>query len=202
MTVPHTPPVRPGADRVVYLGQLSRARGAEDLIALARLLHPEIRVEVVGAADGDVRDLLAAADREEVLRWHGFLPNDEALALLPGALAGLSLLHDEANYRHSRPTKVVEYMAYGIPVITTPTPLAAALVTAYDCGLVVAHSEPPAAAAAARRLRADPGLRRAMGARGHAAAVDALNWPDHAGRFVGALEGWAKVRAFQGSSVG
>ncbi|MFD0395345.1 glycosyltransferase [Streptomyces nogalater] len=76
------------------------------------------------------------------MRWYGFLPNDRALARLSGALAGLSLLHDQPNYRHSRPTKVVEYMAHGVPVVTTPTPLAAELVERHGCGLVVPYRDP------------------------------------------------------------
>ena len=35
------------------------------------------------------------------------------------------------------PTKVVEYMAHGVPVITTPLPLAVELVQNADCGFVV-----------------------------------------------------------------
>ncbi|MDX2851670.1 glycosyltransferase [Actinacidiphila glaucinigra] len=194
VTVPEDPPPA-GDERVVYLGQMSRARGAEELVAMARLLAPDVRVEVIGAADGDVRGVLAAADRDGVLRWHGFLPNDAALDRLRGALAGVSLLRDEANYRHSRPTKVVEYMAYGIPVVSTPNPLAAELVRGHDCGLLVPFQAPAAAADAVRRLRDDPELRRAMGARGHAAARGALHWPDCAARFVTSLEGWAVAAA-------
>ncbi|WUD71857.1 glycosyltransferase [Streptomyces sp. NBC_00510] len=195
VTVPTDPPPAPGDDRVVYLGQLSRARGAEELVAMARLLAPDVHVELIGAADGDVRALLAAADRDGALRWHGFLPNDAALGRLRGALAGVSLLRDEANYRHSRPTKVVEYMAYGIPVVSTPNPLAAELVRGHDCGLLVPFGDPAAAADAVRRLRDDPELRRAMGARGHAAARGGLHWPDCAGHFVTSLEGWAVAAA-------
>ncbi|MFG2305204.1 glycosyltransferase [Actinacidiphila glaucinigra] len=194
VTVPEDPPPA-GDERVVYLGQMSRARGAEELVAMARLLAPDVRVELIGAADGDVRGLLAAADRDGVLRWHGFLPNDAALNRLRGALAGVSLLRDEANYRHSRPTKVVEYMAYGIPVVSTPNPLAAELVRGHDCGLLVPFQAPAAAADAVRRLRDDPELRRAMGARGHAAARGGLHWPDCAARFVTSLEGWALAAA-------
>ncbi|MGI5253764.1 glycosyltransferase [Actinacidiphila glaucinigra] len=194
VTVPEDPPPA-GDERVVYLGQMSRARGAEELVAMARLLAPDVRVELIGAADGDVRGVLAAADRDGVLRWHGFLPNDAALDRLRGALAGVSLLRDEANYRHSRPTKVVEYMAYGIPVVSTPNPLAAELVRGHDCGLLVPFQAPAAAADAVRRLRDDPELRRAMGARGHAAARGALHWPDCAARFVTSLEGWAAAAA-------
>ncbi|SFD07297.1 glycosyltransferase [Streptomyces aidingensis] len=191
--VPGAPPQPPGEERVVYLGHLSRARGTDELLATARLLGPEFRVEAVGAADPAVRPELAAADRAGLLRWHGYLPNDAALGRLGGALAGLSLLHDRPNYRHSRPTKVLEYMAHGIPVVTTPSPLAADLVRAHGCGLVVPYGEPAAAAAALRRLRGDPELRRAMGARGHAAAR-AFHWPDAAGDFVARLESWAARR--------
>ncbi|MHC3468969.1 glycosyltransferase [Streptomyces sp. 7R007] len=189
---PPPAPEPPGTERVVYLGHLSRARGALDLIETARLLGSAIRVEVIGAADPDVREALAAADRDGVLHWHGFLPNDRALALLTGALAGLSLLHDQPNYRHSRPTKVVEYMAHGVPVITTPTPLAAELVERHGCGLVVPYEDPRAAAEAVRRLCADPRLRLRAARRGYEAAVADLNWQHRAEDFVGLLESWTR----------
>lgn len=191
-TPPPGPPPPPGDDRVVYLGQLSRARGALDLIDLARLLGPTVRVEAIGTADPEVRDALAAADREGVLRWYGFLPNDRALARLSGALAGLSLLHDQPNYRHSRPTKVVEYMAHGVPVVTTPTPLAAELVERHGCGLVVPYGDPPAAATAIRRLADDTGLRLRAARQGRQAAVSELNWRHRAADFVDLLELWVK----------
>ncbi|MFF8726486.1 glycosyltransferase [Streptomyces sp. NPDC015171] len=191
-TPPAEPPAPPGDDRVVYLGQLSRARGALDLIATARLLAPAIRVEAFGAADPDVREALATADRDGVLRWYGFLPNDRALARLSGALAGLSLLHDQPNYRHSRPTKVVEYMAHGVPVVTTPTPLAAGLVERHGCGLVVPYGDPQATADAVRALAGDPELRLRAARRGREAAVSELNWRHRAADFVDQLEAWVK----------
>ncbi|MEV6174484.1 glycosyltransferase [Streptomyces sp. NPDC051954] len=191
---PH-PPEPPGTERVVYVGHLSRARGALDLIETARLLPADLHLDVVGAADADVRDALDAAHRDGFLHWHGFLPNDRALGLLPGALAGLSLLHDQPNYRHSRPTKVVEYMAHGVPVVTTPTPLAAELVERHGCGLVVPYGHPLAAAQAIRRLGADAELRVASARRGHAAALADFNWPDKAAEFAGWLETWAQEAA-------
>ncbi|MFD4510113.1 glycosyltransferase [Streptomyces sp. NPDC058457] len=194
-TAPTGAPEPPGTERVVYVGHLSRARGALDLIETARHLGPGVRVEVAGAADPDVRDALTAADRDGVLRWHGFLPNDRALALFPGALAGLSLLHDQPNYRHSRPTKVVEYMAHGVPVITTPTPLAADMVQRHGCGLVVPYEDPPAAAAAIHRLSTDAILRHTAAQRGREAALTHFNWPDKAAEFTQWLETWAREEA-------
>ncbi|HEU5032196.1 MAG TPA: glycosyltransferase, partial [Spirillospora sp.] len=186
------PPGPPDDRRAVYVGNLSVARGALDMIEMARLLaHEGITVELIGSADPDVRPALREAQRTGVLRWYGFVPNDRALRIAEGAMAGLALLHDEPNYRHSMPTKVVEYMARGVPVITTPNPPAVDIVDPAGCGLVVPFGDPAAAAGAVLRLRDDPDLRVRMGERGYAAARARFHWPVHAERFVAQLEAWA-----------
>ena len=151
-----------------------------------------ITLDLIGAADADVRPLLRDAQRDGILRWYGFVPNDRALRMAEGALAGLALLHDSPNYRHSMPTKVVEYMARGLPVITTPNPIAAEIVTEAACGLVVPFQDPQATAAAVRRLRDDAPLRLDMGKRGHEAARARYHWPEQARLFVAQLESWAR----------
>ncbi len=194
--VPLRPPGPPGDDRVVYLGQLSTARGTADMIELARLLRPHgIAIELIGDADPPVRAKLREAQAAGLVRWHGFVPNTEALRMVDGALAGLSLLHDEPNYRHSLPTKVVEYMARGVPVVTSPTMPATDLVQRHGCGVVVPFREPALAADAVLRLRYDRGLRADMGRRGHRAALETLDWPVFARTFVAQLEEWADARA-------
>lgn len=192
--VPARAPSAPGEDRVVYLGRLTRARGALDLLEVGRRLAPGVVVEIVGNADRDVADAVrAAADRGEV-RWHGFVPNDRALALLDGAAAGLSLLHDQPNYAHSRPTKVMEYLAHGLPVVTTPNPTSRELVEAAGAGVVVPFEDPAAAADAVRALVADPDRRRRLGAAGRRYAQQHLDWALDARRFVAVLESWAADR--------
>jgi glycosyltransferase involved in cell wall biosynthesis len=176
--VPNTtyvPEQRAGADasgdRVVYVGHLSPDRGTTEMIELARILRPEnIEVELIGDADAQAGAELTRAQADGLVRWHTFVPNDEAMRMVDGALAGLSLLHDEPNYRHSMPTKVMEYMARGVPVITTPLPPAAELVERNRCGFVVPFRDPRAAADAILRLRDDPELRASMGESGHGGA--------------------------------
>jgi glycosyltransferase involved in cell wall biosynthesis len=186
------PPPGPDDRRVVYIGHLSNARGTAEMVALAEVLHGEgIAVELIGAADANVRPLLRDAQRAGVLRWYGFVPNDRALRIAEGAMAGLALLHDEPNYRHSMPTKVVEYMAHGVPVITTPVPPAVEIVAPSGCGIVVPFQDPAAALRAVRRLRDDPDLRADMGKRGYETARERFHWPTHAQPFVRRLEAWA-----------
>ena len=111
---------------------------------------------------------------------------------MAGALAGLSLLHDAANFRPSMPTKVVEYLAQGVPVITTPLPLAADLVTRSDAGLVVPFGGiDEVAATVVNQLldwAADPAAAAAAGRRGHALVRAEWDWRTHAQEFVAALE--------------
>ena len=194
--VPNTTPVAPHtlspqSGRAVYVGHLTEARGALDLIVVGRLVHTAgITVDVVGHAHQDVRGALEQAHAAGWIVWHGFVPNDVALGMLDGATAGLSLLHDEENYRVSMPTKVIEYMAHGIPVITTPLPLAAELVKANDCGVVVPFNDPQAAAAALVALNSDESRRLRWGANGHAAALDDWNWDHDSVAFVQQLQVW------------
>jgi glycosyltransferase involved in cell wall biosynthesis len=183
-----------GQGRVVYVGHISPDRGAAEMVELARLVRPHgITVELVGSADAAARAVLEPAQAAGLVRWHGFVPNDEAMLITDGALAGLSLLQDDPNFRHSLPTKVAEYMARGVPVVTTPLPLAADLVERHECGFVVPFGDAGAAAEAVLSLQGDPALRDAMGARGHQGASEYLRWPDDARAFVAQLEQWAGV---------
>lgn len=181
----------PGSDRLIYVGHLTRARGALEMITVAHLLQGVVEVELVGSADSETRRVLEGGHAEGAPLWRGFLPNSAALDRVDGALAGLSLLHDEPNYRHSRPTKVIEYMAHGVPVITTPVPAAREIVECHGAGIVVPFGDPSAVADAVKQLREDTELRTTMGRRGHDAARDHYAWPRHARRFVAQLEEWA-----------
>lgn len=184
----------PGDRRVVYLGRVARARGAEELVALGRALRGEVTVEIIGDAEADVIGFLERADGRGDVRWVGYLPNDEALDRVAGALAGLSLLHDLPNFRGSMPTKVLEYLACGIPVITTPLPLAEAVVREADAGEVVPFGDVAAAAAAVRGLAKDPARRRDAGTRGREYVRSHRSWEVEAPRFLALLQGWAGRR--------
>lgn len=182
----------PGAERAIYVGHLTRARGTEEMIEVGRLLKGTVRVELIGDADGAMRPLLERAHADGAVVWHGFMRNADALALVEGSLAGLSLRHDEANYRNSWATKVIEYMARGIPWVSTPTPPAPELAERFNVGYVVPFGDPKAAADAVLKLYADAELRIQMGKRGHEAALAEYAWPVHAKDFVAALQGWAR----------
>jgi glycosyltransferase involved in cell wall biosynthesis len=173
---------------VVYLGHVTLARGAAELIRVgqqvAEATNGDTQLLIIGDADAAARRLLIPAVEAGQVRWTGFVPSDQALAMLPGALAGLALLHDESNYGWSLPTKIIEYMAYGIPVITTPLPEAKRIVQDAGAGVVVGFGDADAVVKEVLRLKADPPLRTAYGSAGHEAAAQRHDWRRQSVAFV------------------
>lgn len=182
------------APRVVYVGRISRARGAAAMIALGRALRGEAVVELVGPADADVADDVQAAAADGSIRWHGALANDVALALVDGAVAGLCLLDPLPNYVGSMPTKIYEYAAHGVPTIASPLPLARDAIDASGAGVVVDPGDPVAVADAVRTYVRDPERRRVEGERGVAWMREHHDWRSDGVRFVEVLREWAAGR--------
>lgn len=181
-----------GRQRVVYLGTLTPERGARELIEVGRHLEAatsgEVRVHVIGQAHGEAVPALREATREGALTWHGFVPSDRALPMLDGALAGLSLLHDEANFRHSMPTKVIEYLAHGVPAISTPLPVPAELLQRTGAGILVPFTDVSATVDAVLRLHRDPAWAAEIGRAGHRVASRDYDWAAVEPVFIEALE--------------
>jgi glycosyltransferase involved in cell wall biosynthesis len=183
----------PGRDRVVYVGTVTEGRGCGLMItvahALAGLPDGPVRLEIIGEApEKQCAEALRRAEREGVLTWRGFLPSEAALPRISGSLAGLSLLDDLPNFRCSLPTKVIEYGAFGVPVITTPLPLAEQLVRDTNSGLVVPWRDANAVVRAVVELRDDPRRAALLGRNGHNAALDQYDWRMWSHRFVRELE--------------
>lgn len=182
----------PGPGRVVYVGSVSVARGALDMIAMSERLGGEVEVHIVGPADAQTESALRRAHSRGLLVWHGFQPNAVAMDLLVGATAGLSLLHDEANYRHSRPTKILEYFARGVPAVSTPLPEAVELITRSGGGLVVPFADPAAAAEAVLRLHRDAELRTGMAHAAHTWVREHFDWARDGRRWAGLVADWGR----------
>ncbi len=186
-------PVKSGGRyRAVYLGSITMERGAREMVAVARRLPPHVRLELIGPAHGAARNVIADAASQGVLDWHGFVPSDEALAMMRGALAGLCLLHDEANFRPSMATKVVEYLAHGVPAIVTPLPLQRGLVEVSGGGVVVPFGDVDAVVTTLQNWADEPQRARRLGNAGHQYVRAHYDWSTAQATFVGAVAAAAR----------
>ncbi len=187
---PPSPAARPPT--AAYLGRVGRSRGALEMIALSRqLVAAGIQLDLYGPADrGEVETRLRAASTAGSLTWHGFTSNDAALHRVRTAVAGLALFADQPNHRVSLPTKVLEYPALGVPVITTPIPAAAETVTAHHLGTVVPFGDVAAVADAITAL-VEHDTSAARRARWQAVSAH-YSWQQEQHRFLAAVTAVAR----------
>jgi glycosyltransferase involved in cell wall biosynthesis len=109
-------------------------------------------------------------------------------AEVPGLLARASVawipLQRHPNYDRAVPTKLVEAMAAGRPVVASDLPRTAALVRSAGCGLLVPPADATAHAAALRRLLEDPEEAARLGAAGRRAFLEGLAFERQADRLT------------------
>jgi glycosyltransferase involved in cell wall biosynthesis len=104
--------------------------------------------------------------REHALRnvhFHRQMPLEAIPQVLAGADALLVTLSAHPTFRQFVPSKLVDFMAVGRPVILSAAGESAELVAAAGAGLVVPPEDPDALAGAVRWLRANPREAEEMG---------------------------------------
>jgi glycosyltransferase involved in cell wall biosynthesis len=112
------------ANGVVYVGDITSARGAMVLVDAVGTLGTKQRLTLVGrCGDRFKAELEAAAHERGVeLVMPGYLPYTQAWELAAQSLVGVSPLNDLPNYRDSLPTKIAEYRSVGLVTIVSDLP--------------------------------------------------------------------------------
>src|SRR5947207_8933440 len=161
---------------IPYGVEIPEETGAEDeppTVLFAGRLSPEKRIDVVAAAteglprfvagDGPLRDLLPDA--------LGFVPQEELFGLMDRA--AVLLLTSE---REGLPNVVLEAMARGKTVVSTPVGGIPAVIEDGQTGLLVPIGDVKATRAAVERALADPELRRRIGAAARERVSEYCSW--------------------------
>jgi len=160
---------------LVYLGTLARGRRIEvlfDMLKILRQQFPDVLLLLVGEAEDEVqakrlRKLAHEAGVADATLWTGWLPIQEAWRYVRVAEVGLAPHPRGALFDSGSPTKVVEYLALGIPVVASDNPDQERLLREGGGGLCVPHTARDFAQAVSRLLVDEP-LRRAMASSGQA----------------------------------
>jgi glycosyltransferase involved in cell wall biosynthesis len=170
---PSDDPRLAGKKVAIYLGTLDRTRKVEmlfQMLASVRKEMPDVVLVIVGDTEDAPHRAWLESEAERLgvaasVIWTGWLPTFEAWRYVRVAQAGLSpfprgLLLDSAS-----PTKAIEYMALGIPIVVNDNPDQMQLVSEAGCGLCVAM-DAVAFAGALMTILGDTARARAMGLAG------------------------------------
>jgi glycosyltransferase involved in cell wall biosynthesis len=153
------------------LGVLGKRKGTYDILrAVPQILEAYPTVEFWLGGDGEVEEvqaLLADAPWGGRVRLLGWVKGTEKHTCL-GA-ASVFLL---PSYAEGLPVAVLEAMAYGLPVITTPVGGIPDAVINEETGVLVHPGNVPALVDACLGLLDDPGRRRRLGSAAHRYAAE------------------------------
>jgi glycosyltransferase involved in cell wall biosynthesis len=173
-----------GVPVVLAVSRLAPVKGLETLVdACARLARRgvDFRCEVVG--DGDLRRPLAERVRalglDDRVRFVGALDQEGVREAHERATVfALPCRITEDGRRDGLPCAIVEAMAVGVPVVTTPVSGIPEIVHDGESGLLVPPNDPGALVEALERLLSDPALRSRLtrGGREVAAGFDLVTW--------------------------
>lgn len=158
---------------LAYLGSLEPIRQIEilfEMLALIRQQIPNSVLVIVGDIDDAAhRDWLKQEAKRmgvaDHVLWTGWLPASQAWSYMRAAEIGLSPVPRGFMLDMGSPTKAVEYMALGLPVVANDNPDQAQAIEESGAGLCVTLG-PRTFAEAAIRLLNDDELRHKMGGKG------------------------------------
>jgi glycosyltransferase involved in cell wall biosynthesis len=154
-----------GAIRVLAVGSLFACKGFDLLItALGLLRRRGLDVEATLAGGGpEERSLRLQVEKEGIVdrvRFPGYLTQEDLIPLYQDA--DIFVLPAVLEQHWGIPNVLVEALACGVPVVTTPLPSLPELVEDGVHGLVARNQDPGDLAERIERLARDPELRRRL----------------------------------------
>lgn len=156
-----------GAVRILFVGRLSRDKGAWDILEIARLVareEPGFRIDMAGIGETAEEDQAIRARAAEYgladrIVFHGYQTGAAKAALFRDA--DIFLL---PTYAEIFPNVLLEALAAGLPIVTTDVPVIPEMIQDGVQGLVRRPGDIEGFAAALLAFIRDPARRRAVGA--------------------------------------
>lgn len=175
---------------IAYVGGVSPDRGSIAMLeAIALLQNKGIKCSFhcIGPADNEHRNELKAKienmQLSDIYLYDYMIPT-HAWEIIKKCHVGMAILKPDPNFFESYPTKLFEYMALGIPVITSNFPLYKEVIEHNNCGYCVNPESICDIADAMEYLLKHPIEAYILGTNGRKAVIDKYNWKYEASKLL------------------
>ena len=163
-------------DEICYVGDIAQVRGIKEIVKAMEFLEGA-NLNLAGTfSEKDVEKEVKNYNSWGKVNELGFLNRDEVAEVLSRSKAGLVTLHPIINYQEALPVKMFEYMAAGLPVISSDITLWKEIVEESSCGICVDPLDPKKIADAIKYIINNPSHAQDMGRNGRKAVIERYNW--------------------------
>ncbi len=160
---------------VCYVGTLYKTRGIKEIVKAVEDL--DVRLIIAGKFyDEEYEKEVKSLKGWKKVDFRGFVNKNEIKNILENSIAGLVTLYPTPSYIEAYPVKMFEYMAVGIPVITSNVPLWKEIIEGSRCGICVNPLNPQEIAKAIDYLLKNDNVAKEMGEHGRKAIEEKYNW--------------------------
>ena len=174
---------------LLYTGKITEKRGAHIYASIAAIF-PDLRVYLIGRCTNGLSDKLeniAGNSNGLCIEGKGYFVDPIWIREKYREqcwLAGLCIFPYSDHYLYKEPTKLFEYMMYGIPILCSDFPAWKALVEKEECGLTVNPNDPQDIKEKIEYLLSNRSEVKLMGSRGQAVVMNKYNWKSQEKKLV------------------
>jgi glycosyltransferase involved in cell wall biosynthesis len=177
---------------ILYLGSIERARGTRLMVEafhLVRQRMPDARLLLVGhfAPEDLEHEVRAHARRlglQDAIQITGRVPFETIGSFLRQAAVGWIPFQPVPKYLRNIPTKLFEYMAYGVPIVSSDLPTTRPFMAKGKSGYLVPAEDPAAHAEAILHILSHPDQAASMGRQGQELVLKEYNWSQMESRLL------------------
>jgi glycosyltransferase involved in cell wall biosynthesis len=182
---------------LIYIGGLTHNRGLFKILKIASVLKlefPNLTILIAGKffdpkLEREFHSYVNDNNLNAIIYYQEWIPAEKIGLLLRRSRFGLWVFNPRSRrLKLSTPLKVLEYLAAGLPVITTKTPLMKALVDYNEVGICASYKTKSLAEATAKLLRMKPKEYREMSKRCLDITENRFNWEALEPQLFGVLD--------------
>jgi glycosyltransferase involved in cell wall biosynthesis len=148
--------------RLLYSGTISKLNGVFEAISFAQKLReqwPAAHLTIIGFCQqpevlAQLRTIVAADPGITLIGGAELVPHARIVAEIKRSHLGLLPYHEHASSARCMPTKLFEYLANGLPILTPPAALWTEVVDELQAGMIVSFQPPFETPNFVERLRA------------------------------------------------
>lgn len=167
-----TKPFEERSANICYAGGLDEIRGGRFMVEAVNELD-NVQLVLAGPCDDVIKQVISEGRN---VKYLGQLDRKEVNEMYGNAIVGLVLLQPLERYKISKPVKMYEYMAAGLPFVCSDFPLWRELVKETGAGICVPYGDLDAARRAILQLVNDKEMAQKMGMMGRKAVENKYSW--------------------------